>query len=276
MNSQYFLVAVTGGRVCKARRRGLPTRWSGWRKSYSRRLKWVLAEGDSVRFVPTALAAQNLKRENVSAERIVITGNTVIDAMLEVTRWIRDEPSLEEHLASQFHFLNPEKKLLLVTGYRRENFGGGLERIRQALTQLAKRGDVEIIYLVHLNPNVRELVRRILADKPSIHLIDHLDYLPFICLMSRAYLILTDSGGIQEEAPSLGKPVLLMSDTTERQEGAEAGIVKLVGTDQQAIIAEVSCLLDDPTAYSQMATAANPYGDGNATARIAAAIMEHQ
>lgn len=252
---------------------GLRTRnmYSPWPEELNRRLTGVIA---TLHFAPTENARLNLIREGIDPRSVHVTGNTVIDALLHVVSRLKNDENLRRNLDAQFAYLDPRKRLILVTGHRRENFGDGFENICLALKSLAQRQDLEIIYPVHLNPNVQEPVHRHLADEPSIHLIEPLDYLPFTYLMTRAYLILTDSGGIQEEAPSLGKPVLVMRETTERPEGIEAGTVKLVGTDQQAIITAVTCLLDDPTAYNKMATATNPYGDGKAAARIAAAIME--
>jgi UDP-N-acetylglucosamine 2-epimerase (non-hydrolysing) len=163
---------------------------------------------------------------------------------------------------------------VLVTGHRRENFGDGLERICMALRQLVERGDVQIVYPVHLNPNVQGPVQQLLGGRPHIHLIEPQDYLPFVYLMSRSYLILTDSGGVQEEAPSLGKPVLVMRERTERPEAVQAGTVRLVGTDQGKIVAEASCLLNHPATYEQMSAAHNPYGDGLASRRITAALLQ--
>ena len=245
--------------------------YSPWPEEINRKLTGAITD---LHFAPTALAAENLKKENIAAEHIVVTGNTVIDALLEVIQRIQQDAVLENQLASQFRFLNPAKKLLLVTGHRRESFGGGFERICQALAQLAKRDDLEIVYPVHLNPNVREPVNRLLSHNGNIHLIDPLDYLPFVYLMNRAYLILTDSGGIQEEAPSLGKPVLVMRDTTERPEAVQAGTVKLVGTDTDKIVQEASHLLDDRHAYEAMGFAHNPYGDGKACQRIIQTLLD--
>jgi UDP-N-acetylglucosamine 2-epimerase (non-hydrolysing) len=246
--------------------------YSPWPEEINRKLTGTITDWH---FAPTALAAENLKRENVAPEHIIVTGNTVIDALLEVIQRIQQSPALEDQLASQFQFLNPAKKLLLVTGHRRESFGSGFERICQALAQLARRDDLEIVYPVHLNPNVREPVNRLLSTNNNIHLIDPLDYLPFVYLMNRSYLILTDSGGIQEEAPSLGKPVLVMRDTTERPEAVQAGTVKLVGTDTNKIVQEASILLDDRQAYEAMSFAHNPYGDGKACQRIVQILQDN-
>ncbi len=223
-------------------------------------------------FAPTISAKENLLAEGAPDDRITVTGNTVIDALLSVTARLKDDETLRSEQESLFPFLDaapdPAKRLILVTGHRRENFGGGFERICAALAELAQRGDVDIVYPVHLNPNVSGPVRESLGDEPNIHLLEPLDYLPFVYLMDRAYLIITDSGGIQEEAPSLGKPVLVMRDVTERPEAVDAGTVKLVGTDTAVIVAESARLLDDAAAYQSMSRAHNPYGDGNAAGRI--------
>ena len=197
--------------------------YAPWPEEMNRRLTTVLA---AVHFAPTPQARDNLLQEGVSADSIYLTGNTVIDALLEVEERLRSDAVLRAELEQRFEFLSPARKLVLVTGHRRESFGPGFERICQALRTLGERKDVEIVYPVHLNPNVQEPVRRILSLCPQIHLIEPLDYLPFVYLMTRAYLIMTDSGGIQEEAPSLGKPVLVMRDTTERPEGIELGTAK--------------------------------------------------
>ncbi|RYD61286.1 MAG: UDP-N-acetylglucosamine 2-epimerase (non-hydrolyzing), partial [Verrucomicrobiaceae bacterium] len=211
---------------------------------------------------------QNLLREGILGG-VEVTGNTVIDALLQVVHKLERDTNLQQRFSNQFSFLRPESRVVLVTGHRRESFGGGFERICQALADTAKAfPDVEIVYPVHLNPNVREPVNRLLAGIDNVHLIEPLDYLPFVYLMNRSYLILTDSGGIQEEAPSLGKPVLVMRDTTERPEAVEAGTVKLIGTEAHAIRANLHCLLTDDIAYREMSVAHNPYGDGQACARI--------
>jgi UDP-N-acetylglucosamine 2-epimerase (non-hydrolysing) len=196
----------------------------------------------------------------------------VIDSLLQVASLLETDAGLAREMTARFDFLDARRKLILVTGHRRENFGAGFERICTALAELAGRDDVQIVYPVHLNPNVQEPVLRLLADRPNIHLIEPLDYLPFVYLMQQAHLILTDSGGIQEEAPSLGKPVLVMRDTTERPEAVAAGTVRLVGTDPTSIVNAVAGLLDDGNAYRAMSLAHNPYGDGHASARIAAIL----
>lgn len=219
-------------------------------------------------FAPTEGAKENLLAEKVPEDRIWVTGNTVIDALLDV----REKLQAEEKQATyrdQFEFLDSERPMMLVTGHRRESFGGGFERICQALRELAsKYPQLQIVYPVHLNPNVQEPVKKYLSDLENVYLLAPQDYEPFVYLMDSSTLILTDSGGIQEEAPSLGKPVLVMRDTTERPEAVAAGTVKLVGTDTQAIINNVSQLLDDEAEYKTMSQAHNPYGDGKACARI--------
>ncbi|HVA11976.1 MAG TPA: UDP-N-acetylglucosamine 2-epimerase (non-hydrolyzing) [Stellaceae bacterium] len=221
-------------------------------------------------FAPTATARAALLHEGKDAATIHVTGNTVIDALLLMVERLKKSPRLAAQIAGEFPFLDPGKKLVLVTGHRRENFGAGFERICQALATLAERSDVQIVYPVHLNPNVQEPVRRVLANRPNIRLILPQDYLPFVYLMTRAHLILTDSGGIQEEAPSLGKPVLVMREVTERPEAVAAGTVRLVGTDPATIVEEAAWLLDHDAAYRRMSQAINPYGDGHAAERIAA------
>lgn len=244
--------------------------YSPWPEEANRKLTGALA---ALHFAPTELSGANLRAEGVPAERITVTGNTVIDALKEVVERIAQTPVLHEGLAQQFTFLRSDARLVLVTGHRRESFGGGFERICQALREIAVRHpEVDIVYPVHLNPNVREPVNRLLSEVPNIHLIEPLDYLPFVYLMNASYIILTDSGGIQEEAPSLGKPVLVMRDTTERPEAVEAGTVRLVGTDARAIADGVIALLTDRGAYEAMSFAHNPYGDGKACQRIVDAL----
>ena len=242
-----------------------------WPEEMNRRLCDTIAD---IYFAPTESAAANLKREGHDPANIVITGNTVIDALLDVTRRLKDDHALQDSLDGQFPFLDPARRLILVTGHRRENFGRGFEDICHALADLSDRQDIQIVYPVHLNPNVREPVNRILKDKPGIHLIEPLDYLPFVYLMDRSFLVITDSGGIQEEAPSLGKPVLVMRDVTERPEAVAAGTVKLVGTDRALIAQECTRLLDDPDAYALMSRAHNPYGDGKASGRIVDEVVK--
>lgn len=244
--------------------------YSPWPEEINRKLTGSLTQ---LHFAPTEKSQQNLLTENIDSDNIFVTGNTVIDALLQVIDIVKTDTELNKTLSSQFDFIDPNKKLILVTGHRRESFGGGFERICQALKSLAEREDVQVVYPVHLNPNVKEPVDRILAGVDNVHLIDPLDYLPFVYLMSQSYLILTDSGGVQEEAPSLGKPVLVMRDTTERPEAIQAGTVKLVGTDLDEIIQQAINLLDNQQEYEKMSVAHNPYGDGKACARIADIII---
>ncbi|WP_166837711.1 non-hydrolyzing UDP-N-acetylglucosamine 2-epimerase [Rheinheimera pleomorphica] len=248
--------------------------YSPWPEEANRKLTGALAQ---LHFAPTKLSADNLRGEGVSASNIIVTGNTVIDALLQVTDKVNTDATLTAAFAQQFSFIDDSKKLILVTGHRRESFGGGFERICQALVDTAKAyPDCQIVYPVHLNPNVQEPVNRILAGINNVHLIAPLDYLPFVYLMNRSYLILTDSGGIQEEAPSLGKPVLVMRDTTERPEAVAAGTVKLVGTDTAVIKAALAELLTSQQAYQAMSFAHNPYGDGQACGRIIATLKNFQ
>ncbi len=240
-------------------------KYSPWPEEMNRRLTGAMAD---IHFAPTEGSHANLLREGVPEASIHITGNTVIDALLGVVDHIRGDSGLKQRFEAQFDFVDPAKRLILVTGHRRENFGSGFESICLALREIASRGDVQVIYPVHLNPNVQEPVRRILSGLPNVHLVEPLDYLPFVYLMDRCAIVITDSGGIQEEAPSLGKPVLVMRDTTERPEAVDAGTVKLVGTDHPTIVRETIRLLDDAAAYETMARAHNPYGDGHAAARI--------
>lgn len=240
--------------------------YSPWPEEANRKLTGVLA---NYHFAPTDSSYQNLIKENVKPETIIVTGNTVIDALLQVKNKVEKNQKLIDKFEQKFNFLDKSKKLVLVTGHRRENFGQGFLNICAALANLAKRySDIQIVYPVHLNPNVQKPVNELLSGIDNIFLIDPQDYLPFVYLMNRSYLILTDSGGIQEEAPSLGKPVLVMRDTTERPEAVEAGTVRLVGTDVNTIETAVSELLEDTSLYNAMADAYNPYGDGTACQQI--------
>lgn len=240
-------------------------KYAPWPEEMNRRLTGAVAD---IHFAPTEQSQANLLAEGVAPSTIHITGNTVIDALLTVVDRVRQPGLLRSEFEQRFNFIDPSKKLILVTGHRRENFGQGFENICQALADLASRGDVQVVYPVHLNPNVQEPVNRILANVPNVVLLPPQDYLPFVYLMDKAHLLITDSGGVQEEAPSLGKPVLVMRDTTERPEAVQAGIVKLVGTERQRIVAEATALLNDPAAYAAMSRAHNPYGDGQASQRI--------
>jgi len=229
-----------------------------------------------IHFAPTEASRENLLREGIAAKAIHVTGNTVIDALLAVVGKLHHDTALKAELAQRFAFLNPQRRLVLVTGHRRENFGEGFQNICQALADIAaEHSDVEVLYPVHLNPNVRQPVADILAARQlsNVHLIDPVDYLPFVYLMDRAHLIITDSGGVQEEAPSLGKPVLVMRDTTERPEAVEAGTVRLVGTSREKIVAETRRLLTDDAEYTRMSRAHNPYGDGKAVERIIQSVL---
>jgi len=240
--------------------------YAPWPEEMNRKLTSAIT---TMHFPPTSQARENLLKENVAEDKIFVTGNTVIDALFEIIDKLRSDTAMRQQYEQKFSFLDNKKRLILVTGHRRENFGEGFENICQALKKLGSSQDVQIIYPVHLNPNVQEPVNRILHGCSDIHLIEPQDYLPFVYLMERSYLIITDSGGVQEEAPSLGKPVLVMRETTERPEAVEAGTVQLVGIDTQRIVSQVELLLDSPDNYSKMSTAHNPYGDGKATERIA-------
>lgn len=244
---------------------------SPWPEEGNRKLTGALTNWH---FAPTEISRANLVAEGVPQQNIHVTGNTVIDALLHIKSRLDTDPALCRQASALIPYPLSERKFILVTGHRRESFGGGFERICEALAYLANTyPEIDIVYPVHLNPNVQEPVYRLLARYKNIFLIPPLDYLPFVHLMSRAHLILTDSGGIQEEAPSLGKPVLVMRDTTERPEAVSAGTVKLVGTDIEKIIAAVSTLLSDSRAYAAMSLAHNPYGCGNAAPQIVRTLL---
>ena len=223
----------------------------------------------ALHFAATDWSAENLHKEGMAPETIVVTGNTGIDAVLQVAA------DLEAGRLAGFTGtpIDPAKKLIVVTSHRRESFGDGVISLCAALRKLADRADTQIVFAVHPNPNVRGPVHERLGDHPSIALIDPVSYVPFVDLMRRSYLLLTDSGGIQEEGPSLGKPILVLRDKTERPEAVHAGTVKLVGTDQEKILTEASLLLDDAAEYDRRAHAHNPYGDGQASPRIADRIL---
>ncbi|HEX8993508.1 MAG TPA: UDP-N-acetylglucosamine 2-epimerase (non-hydrolyzing) [Anaerolineales bacterium] len=254
-------------------------KWQPFPEEINRRVAGVTAD---LHFAPTEWTRQNLLREGVDEKLIAVTGNPVIDALQYVAQ--QPEPEDVKQLADRLGISSrmsnvaggsgEGRRLILVTAHRRESFGKPLEAVCEALKVLAARGDVEIVYPVHLNPNVQEPVHRLLGNAPHITLLPPLDYLPLVHLMKHATLILTDSGGIQEEAPAFGIPVLVLREVTERPEGVEAGTVKIVGTDTQRILREANCLLDDPAAYARMAHAANPYGDGHAAERIVRALLE--
>jgi UDP-N-acetylglucosamine 2-epimerase (hydrolysing) len=244
---------------------------SPWPEEANRRIITLLA---SLHFAPTEQARHNLIQEGVEPRQIVLTGNTVIDALMMIMREIELDESLRIQFLLRFPFLEPGKKMILVTGHRRENFGDKFKSFCNALGMIADRHpEVQIVYPVHLNPQVNKPVRAILGNIPNVFLLEPQEYRPFVYLMSRAYLIITDSGGIQEEAPSLGKPVLVVRDTTERPEAIEAGTAKLVGTECDSIVAAVEKLLYEPDEYLRMARAHNPFGDGKASARIVDALM---
>lgn len=241
-----------------------------WPEEANRRLVTVIT---NLHFAPTESARRNLLREGVASSAIVVTGNTVVDALLMANARIEDDPAVAERLARQFSFLRGGTNLVLITGHRRENLGDGLEGACRAIRSLAGEFPaVDFVYTMHLNPRVREPVLRLLSGVSNVHLREPLDYLAFVYLMGRSHLILTDSGGIQEEAPALGKPVLVMRDRTERPEAVEAGTVKLVGTQPERIVEAVRTLISDRVEYERMSRAHNPYGDGKASDRIVAAI----
>jgi UDP-N-acetylglucosamine 2-epimerase (non-hydrolysing) len=244
--------------------------YAPWPEEINRRLTTALA---SLHFPPTAAAAANLRAEGIEESRICITGNTVIDALLDVVGKLRKNREMQQRFEQKFKYLDAFRRLILVTGHRRESFGDGFEQICLALRDLARRPDVQILYPVHLNPQVQEPVRRILGEAPNVILSDPEDYLPFVYLLDRSYLIITDSGGIQEEGPSLGKPVLVMRETTERPEAVLAGTAILVGVNRANIVREATALLNDSAKYEKMSRAHNPYGDGRAAARIVERII---
>ena len=241
-----------------------------WPEEMNRKVIDVMADQ---LFAPTEGARQALLREGIDDKGITVTGNTVIDALLDIVKLVRDPSGPDKALSSQFSFLDRNRRLLLVTGHRRESFGEGFEQLCQALLELSSRPDIEIIYPVHLNQNVREPVNRLLSGCDNIHLVEPLDYLPFVYLMDRCHLVITDSGGIQEEAPTLGKPVLVTRDVTERPEAVAAGTAVLVGTSTQKIVKTATRLLDSELEYERMSRAHNPYGDGKASERIVETIL---
>ena len=256
--------------------------YSPWPEEMNRQITGRIA---SVHFAPTALSRDNLVGEGVQSDKIVVTGNTVIDALHIVTNRINSDPELKISLESNLKEcgydvarISEGKKLVLITGHRRENFGDGFISICKALKDLSQKySDVDFIYPMHLNPNVRKPIHQVfgedLTDLGNIFFIEPLEYLSFVYLMDKSHIVLTDSGGIQEEAPGLGKPVLVMRDTTERPEALDAGTVRLVGTDYDRILNEVSNLLDDPSHYEEMSQAVNPYGDGKASSRIINSLL---
>lgn len=239
--------------------------YSPWPEEMNRRLVSVIA---SEHFAPTKQAKKNLICEGKFANSIFVTGNTVVDALLDAVAKIQENSVLQTAFHDLFPFLDEKLKLIIVTGHRRENFGEGFEQLCLALKTLSERDDVQILYPVHPNPKVQEPVYKMLGKCSRIHLVEPQDYLPFVYLMKRSFMIITDSGGIQEEAPTLGKPVIVARDTTERPEAVAAGTVKLVGANTENIVRETELLLDSPAAYDQMSGAYNPYGDGKAAKRI--------
>ena len=246
--------------------------YSPWPEEVNRQ---IVANVARLHFAPTPEARENLIRAGVNKESIFVTGNTVIDSLFDIIEKLESDDQSVEAIKKLIPVLNVDKKTIVVTGHRRENFGDGFENICMALNDIATRNDVEIVYPVHLNPNVQEPVRRILGNSPNVHLISPLDYLPFVYLMNKSHIILTDSGGIQEEAPSLGKPVLVLRNTTERPEALLAGTVKLVGTSRETIVSEVYKLLDNPAEYEVMAQSMNPFGDGNAASQILQHLLKN-
>ncbi len=253
---------------------GLRTRniYSPWPEELNRRITGLIA---SLHFAPTEISRINLLDENVNPSNVEVTGNTVIDALLEVSGRIGRDEKLLAPLMTNFSYLSETKKLLLVTGHRRENFGDGMDEICKALLYLSNRSDIEIVYAVHMNPNVKGPVEAALGNKSNIFLIPPQDYLSFVYLMKRSYIILTDSGGIQEEAPTLGKPVLVMRDTTERPEAIKAGTAQLVGASHNNIISIVTELLENTELYNNMSKRVNPYGDGAAAKKIVRKINDY-
>jgi UDP-N-acetylglucosamine 2-epimerase (non-hydrolysing) len=236
-----------------------------WPEEVNRRIASIVT---TRHYCPTQRARQNLLREGVGEDRILVTGNTVIDALKMIAARMQGDSALQEELRRRFSWIDSNQKLILVTGHRRESFGEGFKQICLALAEISKRDDVQIVYPVHLNPNVQEAVYGMLNDRPNIKLLEPLDYVSLIWLMQRCYFVLTDSGGIQEEAPSFGKPVLVMRQTTERPEGIEAGSARLVGTQADRIVAECTALIEDVQRYQTMSNAVDPYGDGTAGAQI--------
>jgi len=240
--------------------------YSPWPEEANRLIAGCLA---NQHYAPTPRSQANLLKENKDPKTVFVTGNTVIDALHEAVKIMDDDSALTAKLAAQFPFLDPTKRLVLVTGHRRENFGDGFIHICNAIKRVASRPDVQVVYPMHMNPNVRKPVNEILGGLTNVHLIEPLDYLSFLYMMRQSYLIMTDSGGVQEEAPSLGKPVIVMRDTTERPEAVDAGTVILAGTETDAMVSAAERILDDRAFYDKMARAVNPYGDGLAAKRIA-------
>ena len=244
--------------------------YAPWPEEMNRRLTDTICD---LHFAPTQSAKINLINSGARKSNIFVTGNTVIDALFNICDRLENEPKILKQAKTNIPVLNKDKRLILVTGHRRENFGDGFEQICTGIAKLAEREDVQIIYPVHLNPNVQEPVNKILKHKNNIHLTTPLEYLPFVYLMKEAHFIITDSGGIQEEAPSLGKPVLVTRNLTERPEAVDAGTVKLVGTNHRKIVKEATQLLDDAKSYGYMSQAHNPYGTGDASKQIITELL---
>ena len=244
--------------------------YSPWPEEINRQLTSRIA---SLHFPPTIGAQENLLQEGIAAAKMVVTGNTVIDALFATVDHIQNNPAVNASLAQTFPFLDPGKKLLLLTAHRRENFGDNITQICVSIKRLARREDVQIVYPVHPNPNIAEPVNKILGNTTNVYLVPPQDYLPFVYLMMHAYLILTDSGGVQEEAPSLGIPVLVVRDTTERLEGITAGTARLIGTQADNIVKIVEDFMDKKELYEIMRAASNPYGDGQASQRIVERLL---
>lgn len=242
-----------------------------WPEEMNRRLTTQLAD---LHFAPSDGARQNLLHDNVAEERILVTGNTVIDALHHALATIDGDPALKATLEDRFAFIEPGRRIVLTTGHRRENLDGGLARMFQALARLSARDDIAIVFPMHLNPRVRSSAEAVLHDLPHVHLIEPLEYLPFVYLMNRSTLIISDSGGLQEEAPSLGKPVLVTRETTERPEAVAAGTVEVVGTDSELLYERAMRLLDDGELYRRMSETANPYGDGTASEKILRRLLD--
>jgi UDP-N-acetylglucosamine 2-epimerase (non-hydrolysing) len=246
---------------------------SPWPEEANRKLTGALT---GIHFAPTSRARENLLAEGVPPGSVVVAGNTVINALLLIRERLANDPDMRRAADAELPQFEAGRRIILVTGHRRESFGGGFERICNSLAQVARdHAEVDIVYPVHMNPSVREPVERLLSGIPNVLLIEPLDYLPFVRLMDRSHVIVTDSGGIQEEAPSLGKPVLVMRETTERQEAVESGTVRLVGTDEALIVRGIEELLDDEDLYRSMSRRTNPYGDGMVCARIEAALQTY-
>ena len=247
-------------------------RYSPWPEEMNRLLAGRLA---TLHFAPTERAGNNLLAENIPAESVFVTGNTVIDALFEALKIIDSDSALTGEMQRKFSFLDPSRRLILVTGHRRENFGEGFLQICKAISTLAGRKDVQIVYPMHMNPNVRRPVNEFLGKLDNVFLIEPLDYLTFLYLMRLSYLILTDSGGVQEEAPSLGKPIVVMRDTTERPEAVAGGNAILAGANAEHIISAALKLLDDPEHYTRMSSAKNPYGNGDSARQIADILQNY-